>query len=108
MARWRSSVSVLSGTTSSTEDATIFNGYPAKRNWWPLSSDIYEEIVPSMGDAYPYPIKAVFSYMGTPVYALPAGHTNIEILADVNKILLKNLFRFFYSSNFYLKECCKI
>jgi len=70
------------------EDTTLFVGYPAKRNWWPLSSDIYEEIVPSMGDAYPYPIKALFSYMGTPSYALPAGHTNIEILADVNKIPL--------------------
>lgn len=70
------------------EDTTVFNGYPAKRNWWPLSSDIYEEIVPSMGDAYPYPIKALFSYMGAPTYALPAGHTNIEILADVNKIPL--------------------
>ncbi|MCK9418927.1 MAG: molybdopterin-dependent oxidoreductase [Nitrospirae bacterium] len=70
------------------EDSTVFAGYPAKRNWWPLSSDIYEEIVPSMGDAYPYPIKAVFSYMGAPTYSLPAGHTNIEILADVNKIPL--------------------
>ncbi|MBF0328423.1 MAG: molybdopterin-dependent oxidoreductase [Nitrospirae bacterium] len=70
------------------EDSSIFNGYPAKRNWWPLSSDIYEEIVPSIGDAYPYPVKALFSYMGTPVYALPAGHTNIEILADVNKVPL--------------------
>ena len=70
------------------EDTTLFSGYPAKRNWWPLSSDIYEEIVPSMGDAYPYPIKALFSYMGAPTYSLPAGHTNIEILADVNKIPL--------------------
>jgi anaerobic selenocysteine-containing dehydrogenase len=70
------------------EDSTLFEGYPAKRNWWPLSSDIYEEIVPSMGDAYPYPVKALFSYMGAPTYALPAGHTNIEILADVNKIPL--------------------
>ena len=70
------------------EDSTVFAGYPAKRNWWPLSSDIYEEIVPSMGDAYPYPIKAVFSYMGAPTYSLPAGQTNIEILADVNKIPL--------------------
>jgi anaerobic selenocysteine-containing dehydrogenase len=70
------------------EDTTVFNGYPAKRNWWPISSDIYEEIVPSMGDAYPYPVKAVFSYMGAPTYSLPAGHTNIEILADVNKIPL--------------------
>lgn len=70
------------------EDTTLFSGYPAKRNWWPLASDIYEEIIPSIGDAYPYPIKALFSYMGTPAYALPAGHTNIEILADVNKVPL--------------------
>lgn len=70
------------------EDSTLFSGYPAKRNWWPLSSDIYEEIIPSIGDTYPYPIKALFSYMGTPAYALPAGHTNIEILTDVNKIPL--------------------
>lgn len=70
------------------EDSTLFNGYPAKRNWWPLSSDIYEEIIPSIGDAYPYPIKALFMYMGAPTYALPAGHTNIEILADVDKIPL--------------------
>ena len=70
------------------EDTTLFTGYPAKRNWWPLSSDIYEEIIPSVGDAYPYPIKALFSYMGAPTYSLPAGQTNIEVLSDVNKIPL--------------------
>ena len=70
------------------EDTTLFAGYPAKRNWWPLSSDIYEEIIPSIGDAYPYPVKALFSYMAAPTYSLPAGHTNIEILADVEKIPL--------------------
>ena len=70
------------------EDTTLFSGYPAKRPWFPLSSDIYQEIVPSMGDAYPYPVKALFLYMGTPIYSLPAGHTNIKILADVNKVPL--------------------
>jgi anaerobic selenocysteine-containing dehydrogenase len=70
------------------EDSTLFNGYPAKRNWWPLSSDIYEEIIPSMGDAYPYPVKSLFTYMGAPTYALPAGQTNIDILADLNKVPL--------------------
>ncbi len=70
------------------EDSTIFAGYPAKRPWFPLSSDIYQEIIPSIGDAYPYPIKALFLYMGSPVYALPAGHTNIEILTDLNKVPL--------------------
>jgi anaerobic selenocysteine-containing dehydrogenase len=70
------------------EKSTIFAGYPAKRNWYPLSSDIYEEIIPSIGDAYPYPVKCLFLYMGAPTYALPAGNTNIEILGDVNKLPL--------------------
>jgi anaerobic selenocysteine-containing dehydrogenase len=70
------------------EDSTLFSGYPAKRNWWPLSSDVYEEIVPSIGDAYPYSVKALFSYMGAPTYSLPAGHTNIEILRDIVKVPL--------------------
>jgi anaerobic selenocysteine-containing dehydrogenase len=60
----------------------------AKRNWYPLSSDIYEEIIPSIGEAYPYPVKALFLYMGAPTYALPAGHTNIEVLCDTKKVPL--------------------
>ncbi len=71
------------------EDSTLFDGtYPARRNWYPLSSDVYQEIIPSAGDAYPYPIKAVFLYMGSPVYSLPGGHTWIPILQDVNKVPL--------------------
>jgi tetrathionate reductase subunit A len=70
------------------EKTTLFAGYPAERNWYPLSSDIYEEVIPSIGDAYPYPVKALFLYMGAPTYALPAGQTNIEILADVEKLPL--------------------
>jgi len=70
------------------EDTTVFTGYPAKRNWWPLASDVYQEIIPSMGDAYPYPIKAYFLYMGAPNYALPAGHTTHEILVNTAQIPL--------------------
>lgn len=70
------------------EETTLFADYPARRPWFPLSSDVYQEIVPSAGDGYPYPIKALFLYMGTPAYALPAGHTTIPILADVRKIPL--------------------
>lgn len=70
------------------EDTTLFTGYPAKRPWYPFSSDIYQEEITSAGDAYPYPIKALFLYMGSPVYSLPAGHTNIEILADPKRIPL--------------------
>jgi len=70
------------------EKTTLFSGYPAKRNWYPLSSDVYQEIIPSIGDAYPYPVKALIFYMGAPTYALPAGHTNIAVLADVRKLPL--------------------
>ncbi len=70
------------------EKTTLFQGYPAKRNWYPLSSDIYEEIIPSIGDTYPYPVKALFMYMGAPTYSLPAGHTNIKILCDTEKVPL--------------------
>jgi anaerobic selenocysteine-containing dehydrogenase len=41
-----------------------------------------------MGDAYPYPAKAYFLYMGAPNYSLPAGHALNEILADPGKIPL--------------------
>jgi tetrathionate reductase subunit A len=62
--------------------------YPAKRNWYPLASDVYQEVIPSIGDAYPYPVKALFLYMGSPVYSLPAGHKLIEILVDPKKLPL--------------------
>ncbi|MDP2938925.1 MAG: molybdopterin-dependent oxidoreductase [Candidatus Omnitrophota bacterium] len=70
------------------EKSTIFSGSPAKRPWQPIASDVYQEIIPSIGDAYPYPIKILMSYMAAPTYSLPAGQTNIEILADTNKVPL--------------------
>ncbi|MCS7023250.1 MAG: molybdopterin-dependent oxidoreductase [Bryobacteraceae bacterium] len=73
---------------ASYERSTIFSGYPAKRPWYPLASDVYQEVIPSAGDAYPYPIKVLFLYMGSPVYALPAGHSLIPTLMDTKKIPL--------------------
>ena len=73
------------------EESTLFKGkesYPARRNWWPLASDVYEEILPSIADAYPYGIKVLFSYMGAPTYSLPAGQTNIDALMDLERIPL--------------------
>lgn len=55
------------------EETTLFEGkYPAPRPWFPHATDLYQELLPSVGDAYPYPIKALLLYMGTPGYALPA------------------------------------
>ncbi len=72
------------------EQSTLFlrDGYPARRNWYPLATDLYQEIAPSIGDEYPYPVKALFLYMGSPIYALPAGHTHIETLSDPRKLPL--------------------
>lgn len=70
------------------EETTLFEGYPAKRNWYPMASDIYQEIIPSIGDAYPYPIKALFLYMGSPTYSLPRGDKCAQILSDTNKVPL--------------------
>jgi len=75
-------------TTTSYEKSTLFAGYPSKRPWFPLATDVYQEDVPSMGDAYPYPVKIAMFYMSAINYSLPAGHTVTEILADPKKIPL--------------------
>ena len=70
------------------DKSTLFKGFPAKRTWYPFCSDIYQEVIPSIGDMYPYPIKALLLYMGSPVYSLPSGHTLIDILRDTKKLPL--------------------
>ncbi|MCX8062164.1 MAG: molybdopterin-dependent oxidoreductase [Anaerolineales bacterium] len=73
------------------EKTTLFNKekpYPTKRPWFPIASDIYQEDVPSMGDAYPYQIKVFIQYMNGMAYSLPAAQTVIDILADPKKIPL--------------------
>lgn len=70
------------------EKSTLFSGYPSKRPWFPHSTDLYQELLPSVQDQYPYPIKALLLYMGTPGYALPAGQTQLKVLSDINKLPL--------------------
>jgi anaerobic selenocysteine-containing dehydrogenase len=76
-------------TKTAYEKTTLFDGtYPTKRPWFPLSSDIYQEDIPSIGDAYPYPVKILMTYMSGLPYTLPGGQKVIEILADTKKIPL--------------------
>lgn len=70
------------------EKSTLFSGYPAKRVWYPFASDIYQEVIPSAGDMYPYQIKCLFTYMAAPTYSLPSGNALIPILCDPKKIPL--------------------
>ncbi len=78
----------LTREKSKYEDSTLFSGYPAKRFWYPYTGNVYQEIIPSAGMGYPYPIDTLFMHMGTPGYAAPAGQTALEILTDLNKIPL--------------------
>lgn len=70
------------------EKTTLFDGYPAKRPFFPLSSDVYQEVWASVTAGYPYQTKIFFSYMAGAVYSLPAGHTIVQGLLDVNKVPL--------------------
>ncbi len=70
------------------EESSLFSGYPARRPWYPFTDNVYQEVLPSAADGYPYSIKALFLHMGTPVYATPAGHLMIDYLRDVEKLPL--------------------
>jgi len=73
---------------SSYEKSTLFEGYPAKRPWFPFTGNVYQEIIASADDLYPYGIKALWLHKGTPGFAAPAGQTALKIMADTNKMPL--------------------
>jgi len=72
------------------EKSTLFqrDGYPAKRPWFPYTGNVYQEIIPSAADGYPYPIKGLFLHKGTPGFAAPAGNPTLAAIADPNVIPL--------------------
>lgn len=72
------------------ETSTLFkrDGYPAKRPWFPYTDDVYQEVIPSIAAGYTYPIKILWLHYGTPALASPAGHLQIEMLRDTEKIPL--------------------
>jgi anaerobic selenocysteine-containing dehydrogenase len=81
-------IDIIRASGKKYDKSTLFTSFPAKRPWYPFCSDIYQEVIPSMGDTYPYQIKALMMYMASPVYALPAGHELIKIISDPKKIPL--------------------
>ena len=72
------------------QTSTLFarDGYPAKRPWFPVTDDVYQEVIPAAYAGYPYPIKILWLHYGTPVLATPAGHLQIKMLEDTEKIPL--------------------
>ena len=58
------------------------NPYPPKRPWFPLSSNMYTETVPSAIQRYPYGIDILMWHKATPLYSVP-GQGNPEIIDAV-------------------------
>ncbi|MCL5258989.1 MAG: molybdopterin-dependent oxidoreductase [Firmicutes bacterium] len=72
------------------ETSTLFarDGYPAKRPWFPFTDDVYQEIIPAAHAGYPYPVKILWLHYGTPALSAPAGHLQIKMLQDVERVPL--------------------
>ncbi len=72
------------------EDCSLFfkYGYPAKRTWYPYTGNVYQEVIPSASDGYPYPIKALYLHKGTPGFSVPGANSTLDILRDPKKIPL--------------------
>jgi tetrathionate reductase subunit A len=72
------------------ESSTLFkhDGYPAKRPWFPFTGDVYQEIIPAANAAYPYPVRILWLHYGTPALSVPAGHLQIKMLQDTERLPL--------------------
>ncbi|MBI3092116.1 MAG: molybdopterin-dependent oxidoreductase [Candidatus Tectomicrobia bacterium] len=72
------------------EETTLFGGkgYPARRPFYPYSNNIYQEVIPSGAEGYPYQAKVLLLHKGTPALSTPAGHKFIDLLRDTTKIPL--------------------
>ncbi len=72
------------------EAGSLFTGYPAKRPWFPFGTHgNYQEVVPSLADGYPYPLKVMITYWNAWPYSVPAlRKVWEETLADESKLPL--------------------
>ena len=72
------------------EAGKLFTGYPAKRPWFPFGTHgNYQEVIPSIQDQYPYPMKVLITYWNAWPYSTPAlRKVWEETVADENKLPL--------------------
>lgn len=72
------------------DNSTVFEGYPAKRPWYPFQSlgGYWQEVLPSGAAGYPYPLKALWIHMGTPPTSIPGAQAQLDVLADPRKLPL--------------------
>lgn len=72
------------------EAGSLFTGYPAKRPWFPFGTHgNYQEVIPSVADGYPYPMKVMITYWNAWPYSVPSLRKVWEqTLADESKLPL--------------------
>ncbi|MCL4533622.1 MAG: molybdopterin-dependent oxidoreductase [Bacteroidetes bacterium] len=72
------------------DNSTLFEGYPAKRPWYPFQTlgGYWQEVLPSCAAKYPYPLKALWMYMGTPIQSVPAAQCQLDVYANPEKMPL--------------------
>ncbi|MDE8347253.1 MAG: hypothetical protein POH28_13945, partial [Acidocella sp.] len=58
------------------------NPYPSKRPWFPLSSNMFTETLPSAIQRYPYGVDILMWHKATPLYSVPS-QGNPEFVAAV-------------------------
>lgn len=59
------------------------NPYPAQRPWFPITKDVFSEIIPSLIDGYPYKADILMWHMCTPLYSTPSTGRD-EIIAKIS------------------------
>ncbi|GAM58441.1 tetrathionate reductase subunit A [Vibrio ishigakensis] len=59
------------------------NPYPAQRPWFPITKDVFSEIIPSIIDGYPYKADILLWHMCTPLYSTPSTGRD-EIIAKIS------------------------
>ena len=65
------------------------DGYPAKLPWFPFTKGgLSVSALAGIDQAYPYPIKVLFTYFFNPVYTAPGGRRFEETLKDPQKVPL--------------------
>ncbi|MBI5500662.1 MAG: molybdopterin-dependent oxidoreductase [Deltaproteobacteria bacterium] len=58
---------------------SYYVGYPTPRPWFPFGSHgVFQELIPSIEDAYPYPAKVLFTYWNAWPYSVPGGKATWE------------------------------
>ncbi len=64
-------------------------GYPSRLPWFPFTKGgLSVSALSGIDQAYPYPIKILFTYFYNPIYTVPGGHRFIKTLKDQQKIPL--------------------